>query len=216
MWGTLVVGRIYANASQSLADATWFHQTSEPHNEDLAHEFEVIPWGDMERCDAIGVLVHRIQAHGFILHWCLLTDKNALPKHCTCLGVGETTLFQDSKRALLSSCWVFLGSLQLRQTAGSVPMRHKNWPTQLGFTKHPAPTLRTVRSKLRQSPGVISSDAMRLASRCMESRRMDSLCIGSCRPTRTLSNKAPYLSWRWRGNTFPSFKASFVIQLLGF
>ena len=149
MWRTLADGRIYANASQSLADATWFHQTSEPHNEDLAHEFEVIPWGDMERCDAIGVLVHRIQAHGFILHWCLLTDKNALPKHCTCLGVSETTLFQDSKRAMLSSCWVFDRCGELWQTAGSMPMRRNDWLKRHGFTKHPTLTTRNVRNEQR-------------------------------------------------------------------
>ena len=149
MWETLVVGRIYANASQRLAHATWFHQTPNPYNEDRTHQTEVIPWGDIERCDAIGVSVHGIQADGFTLHWCLLTDQNALAKHRTCLGVGEATLFQPLKRAMLSSYWVFDRCGELWQTAGSMRMRRKDLSTRHGFNKHPTLTTRNVRNEQR-------------------------------------------------------------------
>ena len=109
VWGTLADGRIYANASQRFAQAPWFHQTPNPYNEERAQRTEMILWGDIKRCNAIGVSVHRVQADGFTLHRCLLTDQNALAKHRTCLGVGEATLFQASKRELLSSCWVLIG-----------------------------------------------------------------------------------------------------------
>ena len=185
MWGTLADGRIYANASQRFAHATWFHQTPNPYNEERAQRTEMIPWGDIKRCNAIGISVNRVQADGFTLHRCLLTDQNALAKHCTCLGVGEAKLFQVSKRALLSSCWVFDWCGKLWQTAGSMPMRRKDWSTRHGFTKHTTHTTRTVRTKPRQSLWVISSDAMRLGSRYIKSRRMDSLCISACQPTIT-------------------------------
>merc|ERR1712115_421192 len=136
--------------------------------------------GFTERCDTIGVSVHRIQADGFTLHRCLLTDQNALAKHRICLGVGEATLYQDSKRELLSSCWVFDWCGELWQTARYMPMRRKDLPKRHGFTKHPTLTTRNVRNEQRGSPGVISSDATRLASRYIESRRMDSICIGAC------------------------------------
>ena len=186
MWGTLADGRIYANALQRLAHATWFHQTPNPYNEGHAHRTEAISFRDIERCDAIGVSVHRVQADGFTLHRCLSTNQNALAKHHTCLGVGEATLFQALKRALLSSFWVLDQCGKLWQTAGSMPLSRKDWSTRHDFTNHPALTTRTVRTDPRQSSGVLLSDAMRLASRYMESRRMDSLCIGACRPTRTL------------------------------
>ena len=107
MWGTLADGRIYANASQRFAHATWFHQTPNPYNEERAQRTEMIPWGDIKRCNAIGVSVNRVQADGFSLHRFLWTDQNALAKHRIYLVVGEATLFQASKRELLSSCWVF-------------------------------------------------------------------------------------------------------------
>merc|ERR1712115_74193 len=136
--------------------------------------------GFTERCDTIGVSVHRIQADGFTLHQCLSTDQNALAKHRICLGVGEATLYQASKRELLSSCWVFDWCGELWQTGGSMTMRCKDWTTRHGFTKHPTLTTRAMRTEPRQSLSVISSDAMRLASRCIESRRMDLPCIGAC------------------------------------
>ena len=120
------------------------------------------------------------------MHWCLSTNQNALTKHRTCLGVGEATLFQALKRVLLSSCWVFDQCGELWQTGGSMSMRREDWPMRHGFTKHRTHTTRAMRTNSRQSPWVILSDAMRLASRYIESRRIDSLCIGACRPIRTL------------------------------
>jgi len=146
-----------------------------------------------------------------------LTDQNALAKHCTCLGVGEAKLFQVSKRALLSSCWVFDWCGKLWQTVGSMPMRRKDWSTRHGFTKHPTHTTRAMRTEPWQSPWVTSSDAMRCDWRLGKSSPGGWIQFVSLLVDRLeLFGKAPYLSWHWRGDTLPGFEASVVIQLLGF
>ena len=77
------------------------------------------------------------------------------PDLCQCVAnIGprdmvSATAFQASKRALLSSCWVFDRCGKLWKLARSIPMLRKDSPKQLGFTKHPTLTTRTMFTELR-------------------------------------------------------------------
>ena len=96
-----------------------------------------------------------------------------------------------------------------------MPMRRKDWPTRHGFTKHPAHTTRSMRTNSRQFPWVILSDKIRLASRYIEFRRINSLCIGAYRPIRTLwQSTVPVFAWARRNSSM--FQSELCYPAFGF